>query len=196
MRSLLALLVVLSAGASSAQVVIDPIPVVYLPGGASAEECRRQWQTDAAVRAYTAPSFVSTAVRTIDANRRVDANDYTESITAVLQAGRVRTRSALSIRAVRLGEGSVETIDFGTGEEFEILGIEGEGIGYFSHRGAVYAGEIPGYSVRTGAVDEVEVIRDAVRETWVFLISYGADRPASWLNTSQAGMVERPESCG
>ncbi|MEO0559029.1 MAG: hypothetical protein AAF170_12685 [Bacteroidota bacterium] len=201
MRSLLAALVVVFVGlgfapTSSAQVVIDPIPVVYLPGGAMVEECRRQWQTDAPVRAYTAPSFVSNAVRTIDANRRVDANDYTESITAVLQAGRVRARAPLSIRAVRLGAGDVQTVDFGTGEEFEILGIEGEGIGYFSHRGAVYAGEIPGYSVRTGGADEVEVVRDAVRETWVFLISHGPDRPASWLNVSQAGLVERAESCG
>ncbi|GAB5535176.1 MAG: hypothetical protein Rubg2KO_14250 [Rubricoccaceae bacterium] len=201
MRLLLAVLVAVPASAvlsprASAQVVIDPIPVVYLPGGASVEECRRQWQTNAPVRAYTAPSFVSSAVRTVDANRRVDANDYTESITAVLQPGRVRARAPLSIQAVRLGAGTVETVDFGTGEEFEILGIEGEGIGYFSHRGAVYAGEIPGYSIRTGAANEVEVVRDAVRETWVFLISYGADRPASWLNVSQAGLVERPESCG
>lgn len=181
---------------ASAQVVIDPIPVIYLPGGATLEDCRRQWQTEAPVRAYTAPTFVSAAVRTIDANRRVDANDYTESITAVLQAGRVRAQAPLSIEAVRLGAQGVETIEFGSGEEFEILGIEGEGIGYFSHRGAVYAGEIPGYSIRTGEADEVDVVRDAVRETWVFLISHGADRPRSWLNVSQAGMIERVEACG
>ena len=195
MRTLLVLLASLTAGAS-AQVIIDPIPVVYLPGGASVEECRGQWQTNARVQAYTAPTFVSTAVRTIDANRRVDANDYTESITAVLQAGRVRARGPLSIEAIRMGANTYETIEFGTGEEIEILGIEGEGIGYFSHRGAVYAGEVPGYSIRTGEANEVEVVRDAVREIWVLLISHGADRPSSWLNVSQAGMVERPESCG
>lgn len=194
MRPFLLALALFSVSAT-AQVVIDPIPVVYLPGGANVEDCRRQWQTNAAVQAYTAPTFVSSAVRTIDANRRVDANDYTESITAVLQAGRVRAQAPLSINALRLG-GGVETIDFGSGEEFEILGIEGEGIGYFSHRGAVYAGEIPGYSIRTGGSDEVEVVRDAVREMWVFLISHGPDRPRSWLNVSQAGMVERAEACG
>ena len=195
MRTLLVLLASLTAGAS-AQVIIDPIPVVYLPGGANVEECRGQWQTNARVQAYTAPTFVSTAVRTIDANRRVDDNDYTESITAVLQAGRVRARGPLSIEAIRMGANTYETIEFGTGEEIEILGIEGEGIGYFSHRGAVYAGEVPGYSIRTGEANEVEVVRDAVREIWVLLISHGADRPSSWLNVSQAGMVERPESCG
>lgn len=194
MRSTLSALALL-ASAASAQVVIDPVPVVYLPGGATLEDCRRQWQTNAPVRAYTAPTFVSAAVRIIDANRRVDANDYTESITAVLQPGRVRARAPLSIQAVRLGEGVTEVIDFGRGEEFEVLGIEGEGVGYFSHRGAVFAGEIPGYSIRTGQDDEVDVVRDAVRETWVFLISHGPDRPTSWLNVSQAGMVERPESC-
>ena len=65
MRSLVAL-AFLSASAS-AQVVIDSVPVVYLPGGATVEDCRRQWQTDAAVFAHTAPTFVSEAVRTIDA---------------------------------------------------------------------------------------------------------------------------------
>lgn len=195
MRLFLAAIFLLSASAS-AQVVIDPIPVVYLPGGANVEECRRQWQTNAPVRAYTAPTFVSTPVRTVDANRRVDANDYSESITAVLQAGRVRAQAPLSIEAVPFGTGDVEVIQFGAGEEFEVLGIEGEGFGYFTHRGTVYTGEIPGYSIRTGGSDEVTVLRDAVRETWVFLISYGADRPASWLNISQAGLVERPESCG
>ena len=195
MRPLVLAFAVLST-AASAQVLIDSVPVVYLPGGAQLEECRRQWRTEAAVRAHTAPTFVSDAVRTVDANRRVDGNDYTESITAVLQTGRVRVRQALTLDAYQQGTGARESISYRAGEEIEILGIEGEGLGYLAHNGSVYSAEIPGYSIRTGGADEVEVLRDAVRETWVFLVDYGEGRPASWLNVSQAGLFERETTCG
>ena len=194
MRPLVFALAILSTSAS-AQVIIDSVPVLYLPGGAQVEDCRRQWQTDAPVRAHTAPTFVSDAVRTVDANRRVDGNDYTESITAVLQTGRARVRQALTLDAYQQGTGDRQSIAYRAGDEIEIVGIEGEGMGYLTYNGSVYSAQIPGYSIRTGGPDEVEVIRDAVRETWVFLVDYGEGRPASWLNVSQAGLFERPTTC-
>ena len=195
MRSSLAALAFLAVP-TSAQVVIDSVPVVYLPGGATVEDCRRQWRTDAAVRAYTAPTFVSEAVRTVDAQRRVDGNDYSESLTAVLQSGLVQTTAPLTLFATQQGTRDEERVVFSAGEEIEVLGIQGEGVAFFTHEGTVYSAEIPGYSIRTGLADEVEVLSDAVRETWVFLVDYGEGRPASWLNVSQAGLVERETTCG
>lgn len=174
-----------------AQAPVDPLPVTYLPGGAGAEGCSEQWSTRSAVRAYSAPTAQSTHLRTVDAQRRVDANDYSESLTAVLQPGLARARRPLTVEAVRLGTGAVETIRLALNDELQILALGPEESVSFAFGPGVYAGLVPG--VYGG--DGVEVVRQPVTELWVRLVSYGEDRPASWLNTAQAGMVAREPFC-
>ena len=172
---------------------VDPTPVVYLPGGASVEECRRQWQTSATVRARTAPLAFARVSRTIDANRRVDANDYTEAVRVVLQPGLVRARRAIVLRA--FGTDAVR-VELAAGETLDVLARSAEGAAEFVWRGAVVRGELPGFSVSTSdPASELETVREPFVELWVRLVEHDADRPAAWLNTSQAGVIERRE-CG
>ena len=191
----LAALVLLVAPAAAAQAV-DPTPVVFLPGGAQVEECRRQWQTSAAVRARTAPLGFASAIRTVDGLRRVDANDYTEAVRAVLQTGVARARRATVLRGDALGGGAVR-VELAAGETLEVLARGAEGTALFRWRDAVVQGEVPGVSVQTGdAAGELELVREPVVEVWVRLVEHDADRPAAWLNTSQAGVTEREAFCG
>lgn len=175
----------------------DPTPVVYLPGGAQVEVCRRQWQTSAAVQARSAPLRFSNAIRTVDGLRRVDANDYTEAVRAVLQTGQVRARRAIILRGDGLGGSGAVRIELAAGESLDVLARGAEGTALFAWRGAVVQGELPGYSVQTADPSgELEVVREPVVETWVRLVEHEADRPAAWLNTSQAGVTERESFCG
>ena len=176
------------AGLALAQ---DPLPVTFLPGGAGAEGCYQQWSTRSAVRAYSAPTRLSAHLRTVDADRRIDANDYSESLTAVLQPGLVRARQPLAIEGYRLGTESSETVQLSLNDELQILGGAGEGSLYFAFGPAVYAGFVPGYY----GEEEVEVVRQPVTELWVRLVEHGPDRPAAWVNTAQAGMAERETFC-
>ena len=190
MRSL-ALFALLLPLAASGQVALDPLPVIYLPGGAGAEECYAQWSTVAAVRAHSAPTSQSRVVRTIDAQRRVDANDYSESLTAVLRSGLTRAVQPVSFEAASAGSGETRTVRLGAGDEVEVLGNAGEGFVYFTSGTSVLVGFIPGYY----GGGEVEVVRRPVVEIWVRLIEHGGDRPAAWLNTAQAGLIEREAYC-
>jgi hypothetical protein len=187
----LALLAAIAAPAL-AQPAPDPTPVVYLPGGASEEACYGQWVTRAAVRAYSAPTGQSRHIRTVDAERRVDANDYSESLTAVLRPGRAEVRRPVEAVARRLVAERPEAIRLGEGDEVTVLAPAGEGSLYLSFGGAVWVGELPGYGVGGGAV--VETLAP-VTEVWVRLIEHGEDRPAAWLNTAQAGVVPREPFC-
>ena len=193
----LAPLLVLLAAPSAAQIV-DPTPVVYLPGGAHVEECRRQWQTSAAVRARTAPLAIAAASRTIDGARRVDANDYTEAVRAVLQPGLVRARRTTVLRASPVyPTGQPVRIELAAGETLTVLARGPEGTAEFLWEERTYQGELPGFSVRTASPeDELDTVREPFVETWIRLVEHDAERPAAWLNTSQAGMVEREGFCG
>jgi hypothetical protein len=196
MRRLLACLLASLPVLAAAQSMPEPLPVVYLPIGGQQEECRQQWQTDAAVRAYSAPTEASRPIRTIDALRRVDANDYTEALTAVLRNGRARARAAMRIPdAVNLTTARTGPLALAAGEEFEVLARAPEGVGYFLYRGALYAGTVPGFSVQA-AGPQVDMLAQPVTELWVRLVEHGADRPAAWLNVAQAGIVEREGFCG
>ena len=191
-------LLVLLAAPAAAQTVLDPTPVVHLPGGANVEECRRQWQTSAAVRARTAPLAIAAASRTIDGARRVDANDYTEAVRAVLVPGEVRARRATVLRAAPVYPlGETVRIELGAGETLSVLARTAEGTAEFLWQGRVHQGELPGFSLSTGTpATELETVREPFVETWVRLVEHDAERPAAWLNTSQAGVVERESFCG
>ena len=192
----LAALVLVASTSAFAQ-ALDPGPVVFLPGGAQVEECRRQWQTSAAVQARSAPLPFATAIRTIDGLRRVDANDYTEAVRAVLQTGQVRARRETVLRGDALGGGGAVRIELAAGETLDVLARGAEGTALFAWREAVVQGELPGFSIQTAdSSGELETVREPVVETWVRLVQHDADRPAAWLNTSQAGVTEREGFCG
>lgn len=185
MRSVL-LLLALAAASVHAQPRVEPLPVTYLPGGAASEGCRRQWQTASQVTAFSAPTEASRALRTIDGLRRVDANDYTESLTAVLQPGRVRATRAATMQAVRMDRGQTTTLSLAAGQELTWLGSAGEESVYVVSGDVVYAGALPA---------GVERVAPPVGEVWVRLVAHGDGRPEAWLNTAQAGMVARDASC-
>lgn len=180
------LLAAVAAVSVHAQPRIEPLPVTFLPGGASSEGCRSQWQTASPVTAFSAPTEASRALRTIDASRRVDANDYTESLTAVLQTGRVRATRAATMRAVRMDRGETASVAFTAGQELTWLGSAGEESVYLVADGVVYAGVLP---------EGVERVAAPAVELWVRLVAHGDGRPEAWLNTAQAGMVAREASC-
>ena len=182
--------VLLAALTAPALAQPDPVPVVYLPGGASEEACYSQWATRSAVRGYSAPTEQSRHVRTVDAERRVDANDYSESLTAVLRPGRARARRPVEVRARRLSADRAEAVRLDAGEEVTVLAPAGEGTLYLSFGDAVWVGSLPGYP--DGAVAETLA---PVTEVWVRLVEHGEDRPAAWLNTAQAGMARREPFC-
>ncbi len=168
--------------APMAQAPLEPLPATFLGGGATAGGCRAQWQTNAPVRAYSAPTDVSAAIRTIEAARRVDANDYSEALTAVLEPGRVRLRAALTVPSTP-GSGAAG-LRLAAGEELRVL-VTSEGFSTF-----VYGGRV--YEARLG---DAEVLQVPVTEVWVRLLPRD-DRPAAWLNTAQAGVVTWDPVCG
>ncbi len=188
MRRLVLAFVVLPALAVAQS---SPLPVTFLPGGAGDEGCYAQWSTRSAVRAYSAPTPMSRFLRTVDAERRIDANDYSESLTAVLAPGLIRVRRPITAEASRLGTRAMERLLLSPGDELAVLAPGSEGSLVFSVRGDTYVGSVPGYD---GGGD-VEVIRRPVTELWVRLVDYGPDRPASWVNTAQAGMAPREPFC-
>ena len=180
---LAALLALPSVGqAAQAQAPLEPLPATYLGGGATAGGCRAQWQTNAPVRAYSAPTDVSAAVRTLDAARRVDANDYSEALTAVLEPGRIRLRAAVDVPSTP-GSGTAG-LRLAAGEDLRVL-VTSDGFTTF-----VYGGRL--YEARLG---DVEVLQAPVTEVWVRLLPRD-DRPAAWLNTAQAGVVAWDPVCG
>ncbi|WP_420457293.1 hypothetical protein [Rubrivirga sp.] len=170
----------------------SPLPASFLPGGAADEGCYAQWSTRSAVRAYSAPTPMSTPLRTVDAERRIDANDYSESLTAVLAPGLARVRRPITAEASRLGARAPERLLLSPGDEVAVLAPGGEGSVVFSVRGETYVGYVPGYDDGGG---QVEVIRQPVTELWVRLVEHGPDRPAAWVNTAQAGMAPREPFC-
>ena len=176
---------------ASAQAGAGPVPVTFLPGGAGAEGCYAQWSTRSAVRAFSAPTTASRFLRTIDAERRIDANDYSESLTAVLEPGRVRARQPVEIQGVRLGTERSETISLALNDELTILAPGPEESVYFAFGTGAYAGVVPGYY----GGDGLDIIRRPVTELWVRLVEHDAERPAAWVNTAQAGVEPRDAFC-
>ena len=162
---------------AAAQAPPEPLPATFLAGGATAGGCRAQWQTVAAVAARSAPTDAAAMTRTIDAQRRVDANDYSEALTAVLEPGRVRLRAPVTV-------GATPTLRLSAGDELRVLAVS-DGLTTFAYGGRLY-------EARLG---DVETLQLPVSELWVFLLPRD-DRPAAWLNTAQAGVVRWDPVCG
>ncbi|WP_412063134.1 hypothetical protein [Rubrivirga sp. IMCC45206] len=190
MRLLLAAFVLLPLAASAQ--TVDAVPVIFLPGGAGAEGCYAQWSTRSAVRAYSAPTRASEHIRTVDGQRRIDANDYSESLTAVLQTGMLRALRITEAEGTPLnGSGDYREVRLGAGDSIEILANGPEESVFFLWEGIAYAGFVPGFY----GGDRYEVVRRPVTELWVRLREAGEGRPASWVNTAQAGMAPREAFC-
>jgi hypothetical protein len=188
MRPLVFVLGLLPALASAQ---LSPLPVTFLPGGAGEEGCYQQWSTRSAVSAYSAPTPVSRVLRTVDAQRRIDANDYSESLTAVLEPGLIRLRQPVEAVGYRMGGEASTTFPLRAGDEVTILAFGPEESVYFEREGTIFSGFVPG----SYGGDLAEVVREPVTELWVRLVAYSDDRPASWVNTAQAGMALREPFC-
>ena len=188
MRALLPLLLLATAAASGQ----TPLPVTFLPGGASDEGCYAQWVTTSAVRAYSAPSEQSRHVRTVDADRRIDANDYSESLTAVLEPGLVRANRDVVAVGRELRNGQDRTFRLTRGDEVVLLSSGSAGALTLSVDGVVFVGSVDGLENGSGDVD---VARLPVLEVWLRLIEHGPGRPAAWVNTALAGMVPNEPFC-
>lgn len=184
MRTLAVVSLVLASSLPHARgQALDPIAVTFLPGGAESLDCRLQWQTRAPVVARSAPTDLADAIRGIDAMRRVDANDYTEALTAVLEPGRARAAAPFVVEdAAPLSGGSSVALRIGAGETISFL-TEGRPQ-TFVYLGRTYR----------GTLDGLEVVSRPVAELWVRLVPR-EDRPAAWLNTAQAGIVPWDPSC-
>lgn len=187
LRLLLLTLLVSSMAAAQS----DPLPVRFLPGGARVEGCVSQWSTRSAIQAYSAPTTMSTQTRVIDADRRIDANDYSESLTAVLEPGIVRTTAPVEVFGARLSGDESATFTVPSGREILILAYGPEESVFFEYRGRVYSGLVPGYL----GSDSTELVSRPVTELWVRLVAYSSERPAAWVNTAQAGMAPREGFC-
>lgn len=174
--SIVAFLAVVARPAA-AQAPPEPLPATFLAGGATAGGCRAQWQTVAAVSARSAPTDAAAMTRTVDALRRVDANDYSEALTAVLEPGRLRLRAAISV-------GTSPALRLSAGDELRVLAVR-DGLTTFAYGGRLY-------EERLG---DVETLQEPVAEVWVFLLPRD-DRPAAWLNTAQAGVIRWDPVCG
>ena len=181
-RPLVLLALALSAAPIAAQAALEPLPATFLPGGATGGGCRAQWQTTAAVSARSAPTDASAATRTVDALRRVDANDYAEALTAVLEPGRVRLRASLVVPDTP-GSGG-PGLRLAAGDELRTLAGQ-DGFTTFVYGGRLYEARLA----------EADVLQTPVSEVWVLLVPRD-DRPAAWLNTAQAGVVASASACG
>lgn len=187
MRVLLSVLLLSSVAAAQS----DPLPVWFLPGGAETEECYAQWSTTYAVQAYSAPTAMSERLRTIDADRRIDANDYSESLTAILEPVVVLATSAMTVPGSRWGSQDSADVQILPGREILILSFGEEGLATFVYDGRVYQG----YDGDLPPSDPSTLPGPGSTELWVRLVAHSADRPAAWLNTAQAGMVPREAFC-
>ena len=176
------LLLLLSVSAASGQ--SNPSPVTFVPGGASDDGCYHQWVTTSAVRAYSAPSDQSQHVRTVEADRRIDANDYSEALTAVAEPGVIRALRDLVADGVELGSGQGRSVPVAQGQEIALLSSGSANASFFAVDGVVYQGYIPGFENSTG---NVEVARYPEAQVWVRLIDRGSGKPAAWVDTGGAG---------
>lgn len=170
----------------------DPLPVRFLPGDNGSEGCYAQWATRSAVEAHSAPTAVSEAIRTVEADRRIDANDYSETLTATLRPGAARALEAVAVEAQRLATEEPAALRLEAGDEVLVVGFGAEGSLFLEHEGRTYGAFLEGYH---GGGGPFEALSRPVSETWVRLVEHAEDRPAAWVNTDQAGMVPREPYC-
>ncbi len=145
--------------------------------------CGSIYVTSRAVQAYAEPRAVGAPIRQVDAGRRVEPNDVTETLTVVLSPGVSITRQAFEP-----GEAGF-TIPRGT--RVELFGEAGDGAQIFRVGGTMhtaYAGLPSDAASVTADTRRLYTIESFPRvEVWVRLRARPG-KPAAWLNTSQPGI--------
>ncbi|MFN3597692.1 MAG: hypothetical protein ACK41D_10530 [Rubricoccaceae bacterium] len=194
MRLLLLLFVLLAPSVAAAQVY----SALYLPFSGTDEGCRNEYRTTSAVNAHSAATEQSATIRVVLANRLIEWNDYDEVLTAVVEPGLARARRAAEVRLVpaRLSAQAAQarTLRVPEGGAVTVLAYAGGGEALVVEGGQVFSARLPGVFTGASAADAFALERTPVTETWLRLVPR-EDRPAAWLNASQAGVVQTGVRC-
>ena len=182
---LLSLLALVDAASAQPRV---PDGGAVIEGGDSVEGCVWRYLTTARLDGRATPTTSGRVIRTVEPNRRIDANDRSSSWTVVRRPGRLRAARALTLSGVqRFGtqstirrgaepSGSV-TLRVPAGGTVEYLMDTGEGYGYFRYGGSVYHGD--------GLYDgSWTTLSEPVTELWLRLVARDR-RPAAWVEVSR-----------
>ena len=164
--------------------------------------CFSRWRTTARVPAYAEPNTSSRRVRTVEANRRIDPNDRTESLRVLRSYGRARTRRAFTLQAITAGRQAGQylttTLTLPAGAVLETMWYAGSEGSDFRYRGVEYRGDVLSERWMLSEYPELgrdfEVLSYPVVENWVRLAARG-DRAAGWVNVSGSGVTEAGEVC-
>lgn len=164
--------------------------------------CYARWRTTAPVPAYAEPRSSSRRVRTVEADRRIDPNDRSESLRVLRTYGRARTRRAFSLQAItaarRPGEYLTTTLTLPAGAVLETMWYAGSEGSDLRYRGVEYRGDVPAerwvWEAYPDFRRDFRVDRYPVVENWVRLVARG-DRPAAWLNVGRRGVVALADDC-
>lgn len=164
--------------------------------------CSHRWRTTRAVPAYAQPNTSSRRVRTVEADRRIEPSDRTESVRVLRAYGRVRTRRAFTLQAITAGRQAGQylttTLTLPAGAVLQTMWYAGGEGSDFRYRGVEYRGDV--LSERWMVREYPEYARDfealsyPAVENWVRLAARG-DRPAAWLNVDQRGVAEMEDQC-
>lgn len=170
--------------------------VFSVPGGTGDDGCQANYQTSQSILAYSEPSDASDHIRTVDANRRIDWNDRSESLTVVVRPAIFRATQSVSMSGAPQSGGGATTLNLSAGDRIEVLAYAGEGDSYFRQNGNVYVGYAPGIGdVITGLNDVFELESEAIFEVWVRLIGHGG-KPEAWVKINQPGITAYGSHCG
>lgn len=193
-----ALLLLLLASALAPRADAQVYSAIYLPFSGADEGCRNEFRTTSAVNAHSAATEQSATIRVVLANRLVEWNDYDEVLTAVLEPGLARARRAAEVRLVpaRLSSQAAQarTLRVPEGSAVTVLAYAGGGEALIVEGGQMFSARLPGVFTGASATDAFVLERAPVTETWLRLVPR-EDRPAAWLNASQAGVVQTGVRC-
>lgn len=156
-------------------------------------ECSSEYTTTQAVQAYAEPRAASRALRTVEAQRRIDANDYTEDLFVVTRPGIAVARRDVSLVDWGYHNSSRRTsgpLRIPRGTRVELLGGGFEAYGIFRFGGTTYSGL--GVPTMEWMAEDSDP-RDFTVESWPTVehwvrLSARSGRPAAWLNASQPGV--------
>lgn len=170
--------------------------------GDSEGSCAYRWYTTAAMPAYAEPNTSSRRVRTVEAGRRIDPNDRSQSLRVLRAYGRVRTRRAFTLQTYtagrRAGEYVQAALTLPAGAVLETMWFAGGEGSDFRYRGVEYRGDV--LSERWMVREYPEYARDfqalayPVVENWVRLVARSG-QPAGWVRVSGAGVSQSESTC-
>lgn len=164
--------------------------------------CNYRWRTTARVPAYAEPDASSRRVRTVEADRRIDPNDRTESLRVLRSYGRARTRRPFTLQAITAGRRANEylttTLTLPAGAEVETMWYGGSEGSDFRYQGVEYRADVPAerwqWDEEPGYRRDFEPVRYPAVENWVRLVAREG-RPAAWVDVTGRGVVRAGSVC-